>query len=319
MGRGARFGSLQPDMSRATTPESDRGALLSRLEIDITRRLDGILHGDYRGLVPGHGAEQGEARVYQPGDDIRRIDWNITAKTTVPHVRDTVADRELECWIVADLSPSVAFGTDESEKRDVSLSAATGVGLLTNRGGNRVGAIIGDATGITTIPPRSGRKHLMALLRQIAEATSDDESVTPDLAQLIQQAGRVARRRGLVVVISDFLDDLGGWSEALGVLGVRHEVLCIEVVDRAELELPNVGILTVVDVETGRSREVDTRRRATRQAYEAAARQQRLDIEAAVRAAGADHLRLDTSGTWLDDLVRHVDRRRRLSPARRST
>jgi len=284
---------------------------LRRLELDITRRLDGILHGDYRGLVPGHGSEPGEARLYEPGDDVRRIDWNVTARTTTTHIRETIADRELECWIALDGSPSLDFGTDASDKAHVALAAAAGVGFLTSRGGNRVGALIGAPDAITTIPPRSGRKHLMALLHRIESVEHADGPSDIDLSSIIGRAMAVARKRGLVVVISDFLDDPESWRHELTALCGRHEVLCVEVVDRREMELPNAGILTLIDVETGRTREVDTRRQKTRDAYRDAAADRRDRIDRVIRSSGADHLRLDTSGSWLADLVAHVDRRRR--------
>jgi uncharacterized protein (DUF58 family) len=284
---------------------------LRRLELDITRRLDGILHGDYRGLVPGHGSEPGEARLYEPGDDVRRIDWNVTARTTETHIRETIADRELECWITIDGSPSLDFGTDATDKAHVALAAAAGVGFLTSRGGNRVGALIGSPHDLTTIPPRSGRKHLMALLHRIEGIEHSDGPSEVTIADLIARTMVVARKRGLVVVISDFIGDPAAWQHELTALSARHEVLCIEVVDRREMELPNAGILTLIDVETGRTREIDTRRRKTREAYRQAAADRSDSIDQTIRRAGADHLRLDTSGSWLVDLVAHVDRRRR--------
>ena len=301
-----------------TTPGSSStprhaAEVLRRLEIDVSRRLDGILHGDYRGLVPGHGSEPGEARVYQPGDDVRRIDWNVTARTAVTHLRESIADRELECWLVVDRSASLDFGTSVEEKRDVVLAASAGVGVLTARGGNRIGAVIVDGSGATTIPPRQGRKHLMSLLSRIEAAPRVDGRSALDLAGSLDRARSVARRRGLVVVISDFVDDPETWRHQLAGLGVTHEVLCIEVVDPRELELPAVGVLSLVDAETGRVREIDTRRRKLRDAYAQAASEHRASVASAVRGAGADLLRLDTNGDWLGALVRHVERRRRTS------
>ncbi|MCB1285890.1 MAG: DUF58 domain-containing protein, partial [Microthrixaceae bacterium] len=224
--------------------------------MSITRRLDGILHGDHRGLVPGHGSEPGEARVYAPGDDVRRIDWTVTARTAQTHIRETIADRELETWIVADRSASLDFGTAEWEKRDLALAAAAGVGFLTARSGNRVGAVISTADRAVTIPARQGRKHLMSILQRV-DASPRDATTTP-IGLLLKQATAVARRRALVVVISDWLDEPEHWRHQLATLAVRHEVLAVEVIDPRELELPDVGVVTLHDTETGRLREVDT-------------------------------------------------------------
>jgi uncharacterized protein (DUF58 family) len=288
-------------------------AVLRRLELDISRRLDGILHGDHRGLVPGHGSELGEARIYEPGDDVRRIDWNVTARTAVTHIRETIADRELECWLVVDRSASLDFGTAAEEKRDVVLAAAAGVGILTARGGNRVGAMVVDSNGAATIPPRQGRKHLMSILSRIEGSGRADGSPSLSLKESLDRVRQLARRRGLVVVLSDFVDPPEDWRHSLAAIATRHEVLCIEVVDPRELQLPNAGVLTLVDAETGRVREIDTRRRKVRDAYATAAADHRQAVASAVHGTGADLLRLDTNGDWLGALVAHVERRRRRS------
>jgi uncharacterized protein (DUF58 family) len=285
--------------------------ILRRLTLDVTRRLDGMLHGDVMGLVPGRGSEPGETRGYEPGDDVRRIDWNVTARTQSPHIRETVADRELEAWLVIDRSSRLDFGTVNCEKRDLALAAAAGVGILTARGGNRVGAVVVRGAESTTVPPRSGRRHLLGLLERVLQSPRADGSGPADLAGALRRLGAMAPRRGLVVVISDFLEDLTAWSTALGVVALRHAVLCIEVVDPRELELPAVGVMHVEDPATGRVREIDTSDAALRRRYADAAAEQQRAIAAAVRGAGADHLVLRTDGDWLLDLARHVSARRR--------
>jgi len=292
-------------------PAGRTAEVLRRLELDVTRRLDGILHGEHRGLVPGHGSEPGEAREYQPGDDVRRIDWNVTARQNHPHLRETVADRELEAWIVADRSASLDFGTAAVEKRDLVLAAAAGVGFLTAQGGNRIGAVVSGSEGLTTLPARQGRKHLLAALDRIANAARADARPANGLGAVLRHTASVARRRGLVVVISDFLDPPERWRHELATLVVRHEVLCIEVVDPRELELPAVGILQLVDPESGATIEVDTNRRSTRERYATAAAEQRRAIARAITGAGAAHLQLRTDRDWLLDLARHVTSRRR--------
>ena len=287
---------------------SEQHAALRQIELEVVRRLDGILHGDYEGLIPGHGTELGEARVYVPGDDVRRIDWNVTARTTMPHVRDTIADRELETSIVIDLSGSMSFGTTGSEKRDLAVAASAAVGYLAQRGGNRIGAIILEGTENRRVPARTGRRHLQGLLFQMIESPRD--SGASDLAGGLREASFVARRRGLVAVVSDFLD-ADDWQKPLAVLVERHDVLCIEILDPRELDLPDVGTVTVVDTETGRKRWLNTSSAQVRSRFATAALDQRASIRRRIRATGADHVVLRTDRDWVADLVRHISRRRR--------
>jgi uncharacterized protein (DUF58 family) len=286
----------------------DRHAALRTIELEVLRRLDGILQGDYEGFIPGHGTELGEARVYEPGDDVRRIDWNLTARTNQPHIRDAVADRELETTLVVDLSGSMSFGTALHEKKDLAVAAAGAIGLLASRGGNRIGAILLEGDRQTRYPARSGRRHLQGVLMRMLD--SGRELGAADLYAGLRQADRVARRRGLVVVISDFLDATE-WQQPLAVLSRRHDVICMEVLDPRELELPAVGSLTLVDTETGVKRWVNTRSEPLRHRYRIAAHEQRLGIGQLIRAAGADHVVLRTDRDWVADLVRHIARRRR--------
>jgi len=288
-------------------------AVLRRLELVISRRLDGMLQGDYQGLVPGPGSDPDESRLYQPGDDVRRMDWNVTARTTAPHVRDPLADRELETWVLLDRSPSMDFGTARCEKRDMALAAVAAVGFLTLRVGNRVGAVVLGAGAAQRLPARTGRQALLGLLRRLATAPSaraGGAGDATDLAAGIEQLTRPPRPRGLAVVVSDFLSGTD-WDRPLRVLAQRHEVLAIEVVDPLELELPDVGYLTLVDPETGRVQEVQTSRRPLRDRYAAAAAQQRADIAGRLRRTGAAHLVLRTDGDLVLEVVRFVMARRR--------
>ncbi len=291
----------------AGTPAAE---VLRRLELAVTRRLDGLLQGDHRGLTPGHGSEPGEIRAYQPGDDVRRIDWNVTARLRDTHVRDTVADRELETWALLDASASLAFGSALAEKRDLALAGVAAVAFLTTRTGNRIGALTADGTGrTTTIPARGGRVHTQALLRRVLSAVESPAPGRVDLSRALVRLGAVARRRGLAVVVSDFLDP-DDWTAALRAVALRHDVVCLEVVDPLELELPAVGTLNLLDPETGTELEVRTDDRHVRQRYAEAAAAQRHTIAARIRAAGADHLQLRTDRDWLLDLARFVSRRR---------
>lgn len=282
---------------------------LRRLELTVTRTLDGLLHGDFRGLVPGAGSEAGEGRLYQPGDDVRRIDWNLTARTTVPHVRDTVAERELETWFVVDGTASLDFGTARYEKRWLAMTAVAAFGFLAARGGNRIGAVVYDAGGTHVLPPRSGREAVHGLLRRLERRERSGEGVTP-LADALRKVRHLARRRGLVVVISDLLDP-GDWPRELRALTARHDVVVAQPRDPREDELPPVGLLTLVDPETGARREVQTSSRKLRQRFAEAATAQRAETLSKVRGAGATHLDLSTDRDWLLDVVRFVVARRR--------
>ena len=301
--------------------------VLRRLELTITRRLDGLLHGDHRGLVPGHGSEPGEARVYQPGDDVRRIDWNVTARTQTLHVRDTVADRELETWLLVDLSASLEFGTALTTKRSLALAATAAVGFLTARGGNRLGAVLaaGGTTPATIVPAKGGRDHLRAILHRVVTAEITDGAGAADLPAALTRLDRAMRRRGLAVIVSDWLDDdpaaaVPTFAHPLRRLAMRHDVLCVELVDPRELELPDVGVLEVIDPETGRSRDVNTGDARLRTRYAKAAEARRAAVAAALRSAGADHLVLRTDRDWLADLVAFVATRRdRAAAIARST
>lgn len=195
------------DQATARAPTAQHAAL-NRLQLLVTRRLDGLLQGDYLGLLPGPGSEAGSSREYEPGDDVRRMDWPVTARTTVPHVRLTESDRELETWLAVDLSASLGFGTSRMLKRDLAIAAAAAMTHLTARGGNRVGAVVGAPDGtVQTRPARGGRIAAQALLRRIAFTPCVPGA--PSLGTHLESLSKPIRRRGLVVVISDFLDPTG--------------------------------------------------------------------------------------------------------------
>ena len=310
-------------MSETTTPDhgpsldlTSAEPLLRRLELTVRNRLDGLLQGNYLGLVPGPGSEAGESRQYEAGDDVRMMDWPVTARTTVPHIRRTIVDRELETWLVVDLSPSMDFGTALSEKRELVLAGLTAVVHLTVRGGNRVGAVVGNGRETYRIPALSGRDHGRYLLRRVAATQRAESAGRVDLAQLLESLRRPTRRRGLVAIASDFLE--GGvdgspapWERPLRALSAHHQLLGIEVLDPRELELPSAGLVTFADPETGRHLEVQTSSPEVRQKYAAAAAAQRARIATGLRHAGAAHLQLRTDRDWVNDVVRFVLARRR--------
>ena len=282
---------------------------LRTLELDVRRRLDGLLQGNHLGLVPGPGSEPGEARPYQPGDDVRRMDWAVTARTTTPHIRETVADRELETWVAADLSASLDFGTALCEKRDLVICAVAAVAHLTGGGGNRIGALVANGSETTRIPARGGLPHARGLVRKIAQTPRAAEGVRGDLAAALEQLSRPPRRRGLAVVISDFL---GGtqWQRPLRALSARHSLIAVEIVDPRDIDLPDIGTVVLADPETGKQREVHASA-LLRKEFGAAAHAHRLAVAKELRRSGAAHLVLRTDSDWIADMVRFVVARKR--------
>jgi len=289
---------------------SNAEVLLRRLELTVRRRLDGLLQGDHLGLVPGSGSEAGDSRSYHPGDDVRRMDWPVTARTQTPHVRMTIADRELETWAVVDLSASLDFGTANCEKRDLAIAGLAAVSHLAVRSGNRLGAVVTTGERVDRYPAVPGRMAADRMLRKVVATPRAAGGRRGDLAAALESLRRPPRRRGLVVVVSDFLGD-ADWERPLRGLSARHELLAIEVVDPRELELADVGLLTVVDPESGQTLEVPTGNAEVRRRFAEGAAAQRREIAAALRRTGAGHLRLQTDRDWLSDVVRFVAERRR--------
>jgi uncharacterized protein (DUF58 family) len=296
-------------------PDPTPDHVLRHLELTVTRRLDGLLLGDHRGLVAGLGTETGDTRLYAAGDDVRRIDWNVTARAVDPHVRETIAERELTSWLVVDLTASLDFGTASCTKRDLAHNVGAAVAILGARARNRLGAVLLTSDGLVTVPARSGRAHARAVLHQLLVAPRADGRAPADLADALRPLAGPAVRRGLVVVVSDFLVG-SDWERTFGMLTRRHDVLAVEVVDPRELDLPDVGVLVVADPETGRQREVVTSEPGFRERYARAARAHRAGIAAGLRRVGAEHVVLRTDRDWLVDLARfltHPTRRARRS------
>lgn len=295
-----------------------------RLSLQVAHRLDGILQGDHLGYLPGPGSEPAEVRAYQPGDDVRRIDWAVTARTGEPHVRQAVAERELETTLLVDLTASMSFGTARSEKREVAVALAAAISQLASGPGDRLAAVLLSDT-IRRLPARAGRTGSLALL-QALRTTRAGEGTGPSLAAGLAAVAHPPRRRGLVVVVSDLLGPVGAapdwaapeWARPLRTLGQRHDVVVVEVVDPRELELPNVGLLRLVDPESGRHLEVQTRDARVRARFAEAAAARRAGTAEAVRRAGAGHLVLRTDRDWLPSLAGFLSARRRLRAAGRA-
>ncbi|MDA3656073.1 DUF58 domain-containing protein [Mycobacterium xenopi] len=298
-----------PSMLRGEIDDPKLSAALRTLELTVKRKLDGMLPGDHLGLLPGPGTEPGESRLYQPGDDVRRMDWAVTARTTVPHVREMIADRELETWLVVDMSASLDFGTTVCEKRDLAVAAAAAITFLNSGGGNRLGALISNGERMIRVPARSGRMHEQTLLRTIATTPKAPVGVRGDLAGAIDALRRPQRRRGMAVIISDFLGPIN-WTRPLRAIAGRHEVLGIEVLDPRDVELPDVGDVILQDAESGVIREftIDAQ---LRDDFAKAAAAHRAEVAQTLRGCGAPLLSLRTDRDWIADIVRFVESRRR--------
>ncbi len=323
-----------------------RERALRALELTVKRKLEGFLHGDITGLRSGPGSEPNEARPYQTGqDDVRRMDWNVTARSLDPHVRAPLAERELETWALLDASASMDFGTALSEKRDLAIAIVGALGLLASGPGNRLGVRIAVGDEVRRLPAAGGGVQLRRSLRTLLSLprATPGEYPSTDLARAIARMNREHPRPGLRVIVSDFHDDpfapgivaggtIGraagghspaegalGWADALRRLSARHEVLAIEVLDPRELELPEVGLLTLVDPETGRRREVQTSSKKLRRRYADAMAAHRDRTTQAIRGAGAAHLVLRTDNDWVRDVAAFATARRRASVRRHPT
>lgn len=294
------------------TPASRRA--LRRLELAVSRPLDGVLHGDFQSIYTGTGFEPGETRRYVPGDDVRLIDWNVTARTTEAHVRDPVRDHDLDVWLLADMSASQDFGTVRCEKRALVVAAAAAFGIPAVRCGNRVGTVVARPEGLVTSPLRASRERFLAVLHQLHETPCPDGAGAVELTPALGHLDRLARRRSLLVVISDFLvpDD---WVERLKVMATRHDVVAVEVIDPRELELPDVGVVTLQDPETGRTRTVDTHDHGLRERFARTAEAHRASVAHSLRRCRIDHLVLRTDREWLPPIVQFFAWRQRRRPA----
>ena len=291
------------------TPE----ALLRALDIVVRRRVEALLAGEYRSAAVGIGTELAQIRPYQPGDDVRRIDWNVTARTGEPHVRDQVAERSLVTWLVLDTSASMSFGTAERRKADVAEGVALAIGHIATRRGNRLGVVtFGDAEP-RSIPPRQGRVGLLGLLATLRREPQMEGGGATSLGEALSRTARLASSRSLVIVASDFRGPRDWQVPMLDVAG-RHDLVAVEIRDQREQELPDVGELWLVDPETGRQLRVDTHSRRLRERFAAAATAERDELAAALRATGADHVVLWTAGDWLRSLAGFL-RHRSTGPA----
>jgi uncharacterized protein (DUF58 family) len=306
----ADLGALAPNRTPARPgpgPLSD--AVLRALDLTIGRRVEGLLAGDYRSTLLGLGSELAQVRPYEPGDDVRRIDWNVTARTRVPHVRVDLAERVMTTWLVLDTSASMTFGTADRRKADVAEGVALAIGHVATRRGNRLGVITFGDDDPRALPPRQGRAGLLGLLTTLRTEPAYVPGEATSFEEAFRRTDGAARQRALVAVVSDFRGPLG-WRQALLQLAGRHDVLAIEIRDPREQELPNVGELWLVDPETGRKLRVDTRSARLRTRFVEAATAEREALGRIFASVGVRHLVLSTSGDWLRALVPFLRRRR---------
>jgi uncharacterized protein (DUF58 family) len=283
-------------------------ALLRALDVSIQRRVEGLLAGDYRSALLGDGTELAQVRPYVPGDDVRRIDWNVTARTGEPHVRVLFAERVLVTWVVLDTSPSMAFGTTDRRKADVAEGVALAIGHVATRRGNRLGLVTFGDSSPHSVPPRQGRIGLIGLLTALRREAEEDRVGATSLGEALTRTGALARQRALVVVVSDFRGP-HDWRRPLLALAGKHDVVAIEIRDPLEQRLPNAGELWLVDPETGRQLRVDTSDARFRDRFARAAAEERSSLASSLASFGVRHLVLETSGDWLRSLAVFLRRR----------
>ncbi|MBI5721982.1 MAG: DUF58 domain-containing protein [Burkholderiales bacterium] len=314
--------------------------MLRRLEWTVLRRLDGILQGDYRTVLRGAGVDLADLREYQHHDDVRHIDWNVTARLQQPYVRQFIEDRDLTAWFLLDLSGSIDFGSTDVTKLALSAGFVATLARVITRHGNRVGAVLYGRKVEGVMPPGATRTHVLRLLQQMrrprpvdaplsakearkeakeARARGAKAALRPGtrLGDLLQAAAGIVRRRSLVFIVSDFISE-PGWAEALGRLARRHEVVAVRLVDPAEMALPDVGLVTVEDAETGEQLFVDASDPAFRARYAAIAQQREAELIEQLGRSGADILELATDEDLLEAMLRFVDLRRQRSRRRAS-
>ena len=287
-------------------------ALLKRLEWTVIRRLDGLLQGNYRTLWRGAGLDLADLREYQHHDDVRHIDWNVTARLQQPYVRQFTEDRELSAWFLIDLSASVDFGSNRFTKRRIARDFVAVLARLLTRHGNRVGALLYGTEVDTVVPARGGRLHVLELLRRMAIRPAESAAGSTDLRDLLTTGQRQIKRRSSVFVVSDFIS-APGWEQALGQLALRHEVTAVRLFDALEMDLPDLGLITMRDAETGEQLLVDTHNAGFRKRFKAAAERRETALREGLARAGVDTLELATDDDLVDAILRFADLKKQRS------
>ena len=303
------------------TGSANAELLLKHLEWTVLRRLDGLLQGDYRTLLRGTGMDLADLREYQFHDDVRHIDWNVTARLQQPHVRVFTEDREMTAWFLIDLSPSMDFGSKEQRKRDVAARFVAILARLLTGHGNRVGALLYGSGADAVLPGRSGRQQVLQLMHTLQRsrprphlAKQSPDSGPTRLNELLQSAGNVVRRRSTLFVVSDFISE-SGWEVALGQLAQRHEATAVRLTDPLEREMPDLGMIPIQDSETGEQMMVDTHDKGFRQRFARIAAERDAQLAHTLARAGVDTLELSTDEDLVTALMRFTDLRKRRSRA----
>ena len=278
-------------------------AILRRVEWTVIRRLDGLLQGEYRTLFRGHGLDLADIREYEPGDDVRYIDWNVSARMDTPYVRQYLEDREVTAHFLLDLSPSVDFGTTETLKRDQLMDFVAVIARLLTRHGNKIGAVLYAGKVEKTIPAKSGRLQVLRILNDVQNLPRLQSAPYTSVSDLIEHALRTFKRRSVIFVVSDFFT-APGWERPLGMLSRRHEVVAVRLEDPRERELPDIGLVAMNDAETGESVYVDTHDGRFRKRFEAVVQKREAELSAAFRRAGVDVLTLSTEGDLVGAILR---------------
>lgn len=293
----------------AVTPER----VLQRLDWQVIRKLDGLLQGDYRSLFYGFGVDFADLREYQAQDDIRYIDWNVTARMQTPYVRQYTEDREVSAWFLLDMSPSVDFGTAQrqGEKRTLLMDFVTVMARLLTRHGNRIGAMMFGNGIQQTIPARGGRMQVLRLINDMLKQPRLTHVPVTDLKVFLKGALNSIKRRSLVFVISDFIS-APGWEAPLSLLNQRHEVIAVRLRDPAEINLPDVGIMIMEDAETGEQLYVDTHDKKFRERFFSAMKQREEALKQSFKRAGVDMLSISTEDDMVRDIVRFAQQRQQL-------
>jgi uncharacterized protein (DUF58 family) len=303
---------------RAVPPPPDRSPdrpgpgpvppqVLRSLDLAVMRRVESLIPGDHLTPQVGGGTDLAMIRPYRPGDDVRHMDWNVTARMREPHVRVHVGERALNCWLLLDVSPSMTFGTADRRKADVAEGVAIAIGHVSTRRGNRLGVLAFGDREMRVLKPRQGRLGLLGLLGELRREPAADGAGGTSIGAAVSQAAALGRARGLVVVVSDFRG-AADWEGPLRSLRGRHGVMAVEIRDPREQELTPMGDIWVIDPETGRQAQVNTSRKKVRRRFAAAAAAEREEVAAALRRAGADHVVLSTEGDWLREFAHHLRR-----------
>jgi len=287
--------------------------LLRQLEWTVLRRLDGLLQGDYRTLLRGAGIDLADLREYQFHDDVRHIDWNVTARQQTPYVRQFTEDREMTAWLLLDLSGSIDFGSVDRTKLSVSQGFVALLARVLTRHGNRVGAMLYGQHVDAVLPPRLSRLHVLNLMQRMRQRPKQAAGGSgTSLSELLHAAAGTIKRRSLVLVVSDFISE-PGWDKALARLAQRHEVVAVRLFDPLEMALPELGLVTVEDAETGEQLFIDTADPAFRRRYAAEAEAREAALRDGLARAGADTLELSTDDDLLEAMLRFAAMRRQRS------